>query len=355
MPAIFARNFSTSAGGNWTSYSTWEENSGKDCGVDDCYIPSSSDVVEINGDVIVNSDTTIFGLMVNSGATLANHSSYSRTLTVTGGILNDGTIQTNPAGHLLSLEVDGGINNQGTWSPYRTTLLGNMEVFNTTTLGGTYFDCDENILTVNSPNVVTISGDLLNSTHTFNGTGIVHLGGKTQGTIIGNIPELHISGAADSFIHASMSVPKVIFEADSFIVSTDTVTINGDVEIAADTIVQNNSSYSRTLAVNGNIVNNGTLRSNPAGSSLSVKVAGDIENNGTWSPYWTRVVWDAVASVDYYEFALTQDPENWPAPTTTNHTYYDVSGLLGDSYYWKVRAKLTDDSYTDWSSVKTIN
>ncbi|MFH0834680.1 MAG: S8 family serine peptidase [Patescibacteria group bacterium] len=505
---------STTAGGYWDSYSTWEENSGLDCGVDDCTLPGSSDIVEINGTVILTTSHTISGLLVNSGVTLRDHSSYSPTLTVNGSIWNKGTIQSSSPGQLF-LEVSGSIANDGTWIPYQTKLLDNVQVINTTTLGG-YLDCNGSALIVNSPSVVTLSGitqgtstyngsgivrltdhvygtisgdiselqitgsgkymdgttitidkvkikgntyiqgnttttingelevdsgitfrsyasytptlvingsvsnsgtisnsvsgtmyvelagnlenlgtwsvsgtkllsdievlntttinggvnnngytlivnsphtvtltkDIINTTHVFNGSGIVQLTGKLNGgTISGSLAEFKVAGA-NQYFSGTITISHVIFEATSILNASSTIT--GNVEVNSGVTLRNHSDYSPTLTIYGNITNNGTIQ-NGSSNNLTVNISGNIQNNGTWINNHNQIIWDPIVNKDHYELAFTQDPENWPVPTTVSNDYYEISDRLNSSYYWKVRAQLTDSSYTDWGTVHTIN
>ncbi|MCK5718873.1 MAG: hypothetical protein KAH84_02860 [Thiomargarita sp.] len=80
----------------------------------------------------------------------------------------------------------------------------------------------------------------------------------------------------------------------------DSVVVNGVVSVSYPTmqgltvsrnsILQNDSSYNRTLTVNGDVINNGIIRDNAENGSLSIRVAGNIVNNGTWNNKSTNLI-----------------------------------------------------------------
>lgn len=53
--------------------------------------------------------------------------------------------------------------------------------------------------------------------------------------------------------------------------------------------LQNASSF-RTLAVHGDVINDGTTLDNPAGGELTLDIAGNVTNNGTWQHASTRMI-----------------------------------------------------------------
>ena len=277
---------SVAAGGDWNSYSTWEENSGKDCTTEEpCALPGVGDEVEINGIVLINSSKIIAGLLVNGTGLLQNWDGYSHTLTVNGDIINNGTIRNNDSGS-LSLEISGNIQNNGIWNPYKTTLLDDVEILDTTTING-YLVCSDHALIVNSPNVVTIASGIGDAS-IFNGTGVIKLTGDIGAVISGAIPELYISGDNKN-VGAEITVSKVIFEENTFISAA--TTINGDVEINNDVILQNWDNHTFTFTIDGNIINNGTIQNNDSGS-LALAISGNIQNNGVWNPNRTILLDD---------------------------------------------------------------
>jgi hypothetical protein len=98
-----------SVGGNWNDPAIWVENR----------IPTTEDIVEINGTVSLNAAATVAGLNVNPGAILQPVSG-SRALTITGDLANNGTLQNNY--YALSLYLSGNIINNGTWTNQNTYL-----------------------------------------------------------------------------------------------------------------------------------------------------------------------------------------------------------------------------------------
>ncbi|MFH0776435.1 MAG: hypothetical protein V1936_02380 [Patescibacteria group bacterium] len=339
---------SVAAGGYWGNLDTWQENVGKNCSVDSCAVPELEDVVEINGTVFVDGNRAVSGLLVSETGVLQNHRGYAYNLAVDGNIINNGVIENDPHSSFF-IQITGNIENNGTFRPSKTTLLDDVAILNTTSFGG-LLDCNGHALTVDAPNILTLDGDI-DGTNTFNGTGVIYLMRDVRGVIAGDISELHLSGNLYyRYVGAEITVPKVIFETDALISAEETV-INGDVEVAPNTVVQNWNGYVRKLIINGNIINNGTIRNNTS-NTLYVQISGNIKNNGVWNNIKTDLIWDQTSSK--YQFNISDDGFAWPDPILIAGNSYEITGLLDETKYWRVRADI-GGVYSPWSEVKTIN
>ena len=234
---------STKAGGAWNDASTWIE--GRQ--------PGFEDIVEIRGEVTVDGSPTIEGLTVSPGGHL--RSIGSGFMRVYGKITNSGTV----SGEFRIAAWRDVINN-GTWTaglalsgdqPRRiegsVPIAGDVEVFDSLEItksvvftGTIHFYGDR--LTLDAPNVLTAGG--ISGYATLLGGGTLRLSG----------PEILLS---------------------------DRVQIDGNMEVAAGTILQNAPGTDATLAVLGDFTNHGTVRHHPQGGDLSLDVEGTLTNHGT--------------------------------------------------------------------------
>ncbi|RKZ43578.1 MAG: hypothetical protein DRR00_29500, partial [Candidatus Parabeggiatoa sp. nov. 3] len=297
--------------------------------------------------------------------------SYHRTLTVNGEIINQGTIQNSR--YYLYLHTSGNLTNNGTWTNYRTYLTGT----------------DARTITGN-PIAGTIQfNDSLTLSNSLEFPNIVYLNGKTvtfaQGKTATFLNTIYGNGTleADSLIfkgHVSSS-PTLIANDIDFVSTNDTqnislssspltsnvqfggagtkiignMTINGSMKVAEGVILQ--PDYHRTLTVNGDIVNQGTIQNSRY--YFYLYTTGHITNHGNWTNYRTYATWNSITNANPYEFNLTDDASQWPDPTSTTDTKYDISDYLHNpelqdsTHYWRVRAQVSGTP-TDWSAPKHI-
>jgi hypothetical protein len=265
---------STASGGNWNDAGTWVENQ----------VPTDDDVVEINGTVTVYNDETAAGLKVNSGGQLWNRYNYSRTLTVNGDIENAGSIRNNTAGSRLSINVSGNIINTGAWTNYSTTFTGtDSRVINTEApiTGSVTFG--ESFELLSSPE--------FNGSTNFNGKTITLVSGHSI-TVRNNttLPVTITGGGGLIFdggnqnISGTITAENIIFSGSGAKTIYGDSAFNGNLKVSSGIIVWNRYNYSRTLTVNGDIENAGTIRNNST-RYLMVYVSGNITNTGTWTNY----------------------------------------------------------------------
>ena len=340
---------SISTSGNWNSTSTWLEGT----------VPTPSDVVEINGNIALNANPTISGLIVNSGKTLRSTAPGTYTLTLSGAnadLKNNGTITDYSSGH-ISLSVQGNVENNGTISLLYMTMSGSTEQHLTTANSLT-------ALTVN--NDVTVSGDLdINSTLyvlsdktlTLDSGNTVYVGGNlyNYGTITGG--DLILDGGNQTITFGGT------YNVDTFTVGgtytktlDDDLTINGNLIVNANLRAYGDRSI-HYVTVSGNVSVNGGI-TEPGGyyyGWISLDVSGDYTNTGTAANHYTYVrsdltnsgsmtgtvyaKWDEVEGADSYEFQYTNTSDEWQTEVSTaTSTVYNITSFVNDDRRWRWRS-----------------
>lgn len=284
-----------SGGGNWNSASTWTEGR----------TPTSTDIVEIHGTVRVTGDANISGLVVISGANLQNQNNISPRLTVNGDVVNNGTIQNRDySSYVLYLTVTGNITNNGTWKNAWTdlastqsrniggtapltspvTFLDSFEILNSPIFSGLVNFNDKTITVSSTTQSITLKANtILSGIIAGQGslimTGAITITGTTTAnTIIFDSGDITINGGsftANNIIARGANTAKII--------NANTI-FNGSLTVNSGAIIQNNNNVTPRLTVNGNLINNGSIRNQyyPR-CGLYLTISGDITNNGTWS------------------------------------------------------------------------
>jgi hypothetical protein len=335
---------STASGGNWNDAGTWVENQ----------VPTDDDVVEINGTVTVYNDETAAGLKVNSGGQLWNRYNYSRTLTVNGDIENAGSIRNNTAGSRLSINVSGNIINTGAWTNYSTTFTGtDSRVINTEApiTGSVTFG--ESFELLSSPE--------FNGSTNFNGKTITLVSGHSI-TVRNNttLPVTITGGGGLIFdggnqnISGTITAENIIFSGSGAKTIYGDSAFNGNLKVSSGIIVWNRYNYSRTLTVNGDIENAGTIRNNST-RYLMVYVSGNITNTGTWTNHRTSLIWKPIPGAQEHQIRIRN------ASTGEQNTIslgslssYNISNFLTTKHLqWWIRQKV-GGAWEEWSDVFTI-
>lgn len=231
------------------------------------------------GGNVLSQSANVFNDTVTIIDTLYNKYGWSNTIAVNGNIINNGTIISNI--YTLTLDIKGNITNHGIWNPYITNLVGvtnqTIQQTNGVRFEGTFNNTDSigdiilgsnimmenNIWNFNNATLRTNGFQLLSKNHTFN-----------YGKIISN----------DTSILENSTIVDMRFFGDYILggnlYSKSGNAFNGKVTII-DTLF-NNYGWSNTITINGDIVNKGTIRSNPSGYSLRLDITGNVRNEGLW-------------------------------------------------------------------------
>ena len=262
----------------------------------------------LRGQADVDAGVQFIGdVTVASGATLTAYYGATRTLSVTGALTNQGTVRNQlPHGYALVVRLGGHLTNDGPWTPHETRFVGATAQTITATaplgggvviddgrssplvagsdlafgthlvLQGATLQAGARTVTVGAVNVdgpapveapngvLDFEGGALRLASTENG----HAGTKLYGLTIDGPVTLH--GQAD--------------------VDTGVLFRNG-VTVAADGVLAAYYGATRTLAVEGPLVNHGVLRNQvPHGYELHLALAGDATSDGTWTAGQTTIL-----------------------------------------------------------------
>ncbi len=209
-------------------------------------------------------------------------------------MINNGTVRSNPSRDNFYVNTYGDIENNGVWAPTNTNMKGDSNRTVTGTIGGgtAYFWGDfvlagepEFSATVHSYGNSTLTVDSsvtfakVGSSLRINGSGEVRITDDIYGSIRGSISE-------------------VIFDAETVNIRSS-VTIDTNVTITEGTVVQSDAyRWGRTLTIKGDVVNDGTLKSNDSRENFHVNTYGDISGGGDWEPSHTTT------HDDYYRITV---------------------------------------------------
>lgn len=235
--------------------------------------------VGVQGNNVFNGIATILD-------TLNNQYGYSPGLTINGKIINNGVITSNPKGYSFYLDVLNDIENNGKWAPNQTTFSGTSDQIIKQSAGKSfqgYFLTTDSLGQIVLGSDVTFSGnkwDMTKSKIQTNGFNLTTLNYQlTNGTIVSNNNlTLRNTGIAAMTLNGNYQIGgRVGVQGDNI--------FNGIVTVL-DTL-NNQYGFSPSLTVNGKIINNGTIISNPSGYSFYLNILTDVENNGKWAPSQT--------------------------------------------------------------------
>ena len=261
---------STIAGGDWDDPNTWVEGR----------VPTEDDQVEINGEVELSSNIKVSDLLINTEGLIKGW----QILTVNSDIINNGTIKNS------TIEASGNITNNGTWNSSNAYLIGTAPRFiDCTTPISANIEFKNSIKIIGNPifaKKVTIYDKTLtlNSGSTMTLLGTLYLNGEIRGNgkVIFDGARQDIDGGFYDDKAATIYASEVIFQGNGKKYIDKTTVINGDLIIKEGAEIQG----SRSLKVNGDIINNGEIE----GSFLSISISGNITNSGKWENYMTNLI-----------------------------------------------------------------
>ena len=327
----------------------------------------------IHGSNSYNCLAIIGNLTVMENAVVKNTNDYYRTLTVNGDIYNYGSILDNTSGYNLTIKVDGNLLNEGVWNNEKISLIGtgnrtiegkefinsNIEISDNLNISNS-FECtgalvlNNKILTINQGNTFIFGG--ATGTGTVNGDGkLVIKGNSTELSISGNISELIFSGT-DQLLKGTINTPNVIFDGTILIHgpnSYNCLAIIGNLTVMENAVVKNTNDYYRTLTVNGDIYNYGSILDN-TNYNLTIKTAGNIINDGKWNNQNTSIFWEIIQGATKYQLNISDSILSWPDPIIISSTSHDVSSFINNTKYWRVRDN-NNDNLSNWTVIKSIN
>ncbi len=221
-------------------------------------------------------------LRIGAGKIIQDEPSAGRSITVKRNLINEGTIRNGYGG--LNLYVEGNVINNGTMTQYRLRFSG---ASSQQISGANIFKC---ALIEKEPHGIILAAsdiklDSLTNVHLYNDTlnmGSYKLSRLTnisnnagfRGGLIYSDGDIDVSG---------INVMQSDLAGDFTLVGNNvmefsSITIHNNLRTAAGKIIQDECCAGRTIYVNGNLINEGTIRNGYGG--LSLIVSGNINNAG---------------------------------------------------------------------------
>lgn len=335
------------------------------------YEDSRLENVNFDGDITLHNAVRIYNSEVyfNGNVTIADtlfaYPYYNPRVNFMGNITNNGIIRPHANGNFVDLRISGNIINNGIWQPRVTYIMGTSNQ-TISMASGKYFEGEfQKRDHDNSGNITSqvIAGSDLNFKGVFylnsivnnnwGNYGVIDMKGKTL-TLSGNgsIVNGTVKNATNLYVIENSWLETVTFDGDMTLrgrgrIYNNEVFFNGTVTIA-DTM-QPYPYYSPRVNFNGNIINNGIIKWNPAGQYLEIRVAGNIINNGFWQPritffFGTAIQYVSQAADKYFmgEFRRRDvDDKIYSAKiiaasdlTFKDNTYFHLDGNINNVWSW---------------------
>jgi hypothetical protein len=221
---------------------------------------------------------------VDAGVTIYNTWGHSPVLQIDGPMTNNGTIANNSNGY-LTININGNLINDGSWNIGSTRFIGTGSISGTSAyLGNIRVEITRTVIgSVSMQNVLVIEGASINigtgqtlttlsNTETqgsgiISGTGTLQFGGGDH-TIKGryDVASIQLIGSGAKYI------PDIGLATD--------VQMIGAVTLDAGVAIYNTWGHNPVLQIDGMLINNGTIANNSNGS-LTIAINGNINNNGS--------------------------------------------------------------------------
>ena len=244
----------------------------------------------LSGTCIVGTNVVFSGDTILEGV-LENKSGSTRTLVVDGPFTNNGTVQDSPINFPLIVDLADDLYHNGTWSNYRINFIGETTQY-ITFADGVFLECGdingngiENGLATTS-NVSFLNADF----NLYDGTFV--LAPLTMATFADGIIQNGTVEAQGSALH-------LLEDAYLYDLILDDAVLTGVTQFSsscfATTRLENtgtmtNHVYTRTLEVNCDLINSGTIENISTGYHFDLNISGDAVNLGTWDVYTTDML-----------------------------------------------------------------
>jgi len=253
---------STTTGGNWSEAGTWVG------GV----VPTASDNVIIDGDVVVDQTSECADLTVNTGNILRSGTGFYQNLTVNGVLSNAGTIQDNGDTE-LNLILKGNLNNSGLIENDDIMFEGAADQYISMSSGAVFQNVHFGAKDSTTSVILTSDLELTDCEIDFDwsdettsliipeGSGfrLELLGTNCFATDIiidGNGNELYMSQGAYLYQDAVLSNTRLTGTVRA---GSQSVTFTGDSVVVVDTL-QSNTGFYNTLYANSTLINRGIIQ-----------------------------------------------------------------------------------------------
>lgn len=332
---------STTSGGNWSESTTWIG------GV----VPTASDNVIINGEVVLDQNSECNDLFINAGKILRSSTGFYQNLTVNGNLSNSGTIQNNDDTD-LNLILKGNLNNNGTIQNddimFNGTTNQNISMTTDAVFQDVHFGAKDSTVSVilNSDMTFTdceIDFDWSDETTRLiipEGSGFVlKLNGEncfaSDIIVEGNGNDLYMSHGAylyqDAYLRNIMLTGTVRAGGQS-------VTFAGDSVVVVDTLQSRTGFYNR-LYVNSALINYGIIK-DVGNTELYIKATGNLINYGQWQN-------------DKTTLEGTIDQEIMLKPNQTFSSIVNIEAMIGTAdFQWYLNSTEISGATSDHYSIE---
>ncbi len=332
---------STTSGGNWSETNTWIG------GV----VPTASDNVIINGEVVLDQNSECNDLFINAGKILRSSTGFYQNLTVNGNLSNSGTIQNNDDTD-LNLILKGNLNNNGTIQNddimFNGTTNQNISMTTDAVFQDVHFGAKDSTVSVilNSDMTFTdceIDFDWSDETTRLiipEGSGFVlKLNGEncfaSDIIVEGNGNDLYMSQGAylyqDAYLRNIMLTGTVRAGGQS-------VTFAGDSVVVVDTLQSRTGFYNR-LYVNSALINYGIIK-DVGNTELYIKATGNLINYGQWQN-------------DKTTLEGTIDQEIMLKPNQTFSSIVNIEAMIGTAdFQWYLNSTEISGATSDHYSIE---
>ncbi len=245
----------------------------------------------LDGTARVNSNLTFEGSLVVEGAMqILDGITNNKTITVNGNIENTGSITFNNINYGLMFTIAGNLENRGQWQSAAVTMSGTgthhlftdpgqsfnpvgFYAVNSTVMSDTTLRFDD--VTIQIKKLFLQPGhDLMLQQHSI----------LRVDTLIGNYNRLHCNDTSELWWTASGSgtpvYENIILDGTARVNSN--LTFDGSLMVEGTLQMLDGSTTNRTIFVNGDLMNTGTIQPNNLGYLLFFTVEGNLENAGQW-------------------------------------------------------------------------
>jgi hypothetical protein len=243
--------------------------------------------LQLTGTHMFENGCTITGI-TNNGA-IYNSPNGTRSLTQYGQLVNNGQIGQAPYGYSFSLYSYGSITNNGLFNPSNLYLRGGEDRILQSTAEYPFKATSSLQGETGLGNIYAGTGLYFTNIQYFNGPFNLkaYSMANEPRTVHFNNVRLYgstITGMSNSVINGTdfwvENTPLTALRLEGVINFSGQITVTDVISYAT---LQNSNSGNGALTVNGDFVNNGTVRNNPSGYSFTVNAWDDVRNYGTWT------------------------------------------------------------------------
>lgn len=241
--------------------------------------------------------------------TLFNRYGWTNTLIIKGNIINKGTIKNNPQGYSFNLDIHGNVRNEGIWNVSSTNFVGTADQTIEQSVDKRF---EGTINNTDSIGDIVLKSDVMLESNTWN---LAKTNIRTNGFRLLSNANILQNGRITSndtlrLYNAVINNMQLFgdYKLSGKIFSQDNNVFNGNCTLV-DTLY-NRYGWTNTIAIKGNILNKGILKTNPDGYSLHLNCNGNIRNEGIWAVSSTNLIDSANQTISQAKGKSFQGPIN---------------------------------------------